>query len=81
MLVKEKIFLEIMSSLSFYFPCLEVTVCLFGSYVVVSTFFYYFPHLLHGKTSKHKKCDPITVLSHRGGLAEQVENTLAAFEQ
>lgn len=70
-----------MSVLNYYFPSMEVAVCLFGSYVAVSTFFYYFPHFLHKRKEQHKKHEPITVLSHRGGLAEQVENTVAAFEQ
>ena len=70
-----------MSAVEFYFPCIEVTACLLVSYFVASTFFFYFPHFLHEKKSKHKKCEPITVLSHRGGLAEQVENTIEAFEQ
>lgn len=55
---------------------------IFVSYILASTFFYYFPHLLHnkntlknsGKKRKH------LVVSHRGGAGENVENTLAAFE-
>lgn len=59
---------------------MDLVVCLFGSYAAVSTFFYYFPHLIYKKKDKHKRFEPITVLSHRGGLAEQNENTLAAFD-
>ena len=73
-----------MTILQFYFPNMEVTTvaaCLIGSYVAVSTFFYYFPQFLHKKNGKSKKFEPIAVLSHRGGLAEQLENTLEAFEQ
>lgn len=50
-----------------------------GSYVVASTFFYFFPQILH--KNKAIRNFNFAVMSHRGGSAERTENTLEAFEK
>ncbi|KAL8604664.1 hypothetical protein ACOMHN_013444 [Nucella lapillus] len=54
-----------------------VVLALLASYVISSLFFFKFPHLLHKKKKlaflpKH--------ISHRGGAAENLENTMTAFQ-
>ena len=51
-----------------------------GIYACASTFFYYFPHLLHRDRRKRRNSN-FLILSHRGGAGESVENTLAAFQK
>jgi hypothetical protein len=51
-------------------------------YVTTSIFFFINPHYLHKR--KVRKCGEkhnFVVVSHRGGAGENVENTLAAFNQ
>lgn len=48
-----------------------------GSYAAFSTFFYFFPGIIHKKPSKNFT---FAVMSHRGGSAERTENTIEAFE-
>jgi len=47
-----------------------------GAYVITSLVFLKFPLLLHKKKKRHFYCSHI---SHRGGAAEQWENTMDAF--
>ncbi|RDD46469.1 Glycerophosphodiester phosphodiesterase domain-containing protein 1 [Trichoplax sp. H2] len=49
-----------------------------STYVATSIFFLYNPQLLHGKKKSAIKCRHI---SHRGGAAENLENTITAFKQ
>jgi glycerophosphoryl diester phosphodiesterase len=53
---------------------------LFGPYIILSKFFYWFP--FKSTNRKYiKKNKKFYVISHRGGAGEHIENTLAAFEQ
>lgn len=49
----------------------------FGAYVFTSVVLLKFPSILHTKKKRHFYCSHI---SHRGGAAEQLENTLHAFK-
>ncbi|RUS85879.1 hypothetical protein EGW08_006363 [Elysia chlorotica] len=49
----------------------------FGSYVVISVVLFKFPHLMHKK--KQPKFRAVHI-SHRGGAADRLENTMEAFK-
>lgn len=52
-----------------------------GTYALLSTFFYYYPHLLHKKPKKFAtEKTEFLIISHRGGAAENTENTISAFQ-
>lgn len=53
---------------------------LVGSYILVSTFFFFFPNFLHKKKSQSIKKTEFLVISHRGGSGENIENTITAFQ-
>lgn len=61
-----------------WIPVVASVLFTFGSYVLLSTIFYYRPELIHKK--KLQKKYNFLVISHRGGSGESNENTLAAFE-
>lgn len=54
-----------------------VSLLAFGSYVVCSVVLFRFPHLLHKK--KEPKFRAVHI-SHRGGAADKIENTMEAFK-
>lgn len=59
------------------YDALMAFVALLGGYIASSLFFFKFPLLLHKKKQLKFQCCHI---SHRGGAAENLENTIAAFE-
>lgn len=50
---------------------------LLGGYIVTSVILFKYPHLLHRRKQLKFPCRHI---SHRGGSAETLENTLSAFK-
>lgn len=79
--IVEKNLVNEISSFSIWFKALSIVIGL-GTYALISTYFYYNPNLLHKKSKKlatEKK--EFLVISHRGGAAENTENTIEAFHQ
>ncbi|GFO01502.1 glycerophosphodiester phosphodiesterase domain-containing protein 1-like, partial [Plakobranchus ocellatus] len=54
-----------------------VSLLAFGSYVVASIVLFKFPHLIHKR--KEPKFRAVHI-SHRGGAADKIENTMEAFQ-
>jgi len=53
---------------------------IFGGYVIASVAFLRWPHLLHTPKPVHEKMWRCGHISHRGGAAERLENTMEAFQ-
>lgn len=53
-----------------------VPLCLIGGYAITSAVFFRFPHILH---KKKKNGVHSSLIAHRGGAGENLENTITAF--